>query len=80
MRALKSIVVGMSLLVLSGIAKGRITCETQQHHQIGWCMNPDNEQDREDCPIEYFDCDTPEDGDCPDEDVWNPPELITDGL
>jgi hypothetical protein len=82
MRISQSIAIGISLLVLGPrVAQGsRITCETVVTHQIGWCMDPDNEQDREDCSIEFFDWDTPEDGDCPNDDVSNPSGLMTDGF
>ena len=61
-----------SLLLFTGLALGRVTCEAASSHQIGWCMDPGNEQDREDCPIEYHDWDTPVDGECPSEDVNTP--------
>jgi len=81
MRIFKSITVGMSLLLLNRIAEARITCEVEGTRQIGWCMDPNNEQDREDCPVEFFDWDTPVEGDCPDDDnVSNPPRLTPDNF
>jgi len=58
-----------SLLLFTGLALGRVSCEAASTHQIGWCMDPGNEQDREDCPVEYHDWDTPVDDECPSEDV-----------
>ena len=61
-----------SLLLFTGLALGRVSCEAASTHQIGWCMDPNNEQDREDCSIEYHDWDTPVDDECPSEDVRTP--------